>query len=155
MLSQGTNKKSNKMLSNVVLAEKLFVEYGGFIRSVLNFNTRNELLSDDLFQDLFLFFVSKPIGEEVQNVKGFLYRVVSDKIKDALRRRERYQSRINRYSEYHSRTVESCPENVLIEEEEVKKMFELINKRLPSNEALAVTLRYRSNHDTKEIADKM
>jgi len=121
----------------------------------LNFNVRNKALSDDLFQDLFLFFISKPIGEEVQNVKGFLYRVVSDKIKDALRRKNRYQLRINRYADYHLPNVESRPEDVLIEEEEIRKMFELIKKNLPSNEAFALKLRYKNNHDTKEIADKM
>ena len=91
MSLQNTDKKS-EALNNVIKAEKLFVEYGGFIRSTLSFNVKNETLSDDIFQDLFLFFVSKPIGEEVKNVKGFLYRVISDRIKDTIRRKIRYQS---------------------------------------------------------------
>ena len=154
MSQQNTDNKS-ETLNNVIKAEKLFVEYGGFIRSTLSFNVKNESLSNDLFQDLFLFFVSKPIGEEVKNVKGFLYRVISDRIKDTIRRRTRYQSRIKRYAKSYSHNVETRPENILIEEEEVKKMFDLIKKQLPTHEAMAVTLRYKNNHSISVIADEM
>ena len=141
--------------SNVDRATEIFNEHGDFIRSVINFNVKNHALSEDLFQDLFLFFISKPIPVDVQNVRGFLYRVISDKIKDALRRMNRYQARIHRYAENRRQITESRPENTVNEVEEVKKMFELIEKRLPSNEALAVTLRYKNNCDIREAAEKM
>jgi RNA polymerase sigma factor (sigma-70 family) len=154
MSPQNTAKKS-EVFNNVSKAEKLFVDYGGFIRSTLSFNVKNEALSDDLFQDLFLFFVSKPIGKDIKNVKGFLYRVISDRIKDNIRRRNRYRSRINRYAEYYSYNIQTLPENVLIEQEEIKKMFEMIKKRLPTNEALAMTLKYKNNRSISLIADEM
>lgn len=148
------NKKGNA-LSNVGLAEKLFIEHGDFIRSVISFNVKNQALSEDIFQDLFLFFVSSPIPHDVQSVKGFLYRVVSDRVKDALRKISRYQGRIHRYAERRRRIIEDSPENVVVEVEEMGKMFELIERRLPRKEALAVTLRYRHNCDTREVAKKM
>ena len=42
-----------------------------------------------------------------------------------------------------------------METEETSKMFELIERRLPPNEALAVRLRYRSNCSTGEAAKQM
>jgi len=148
------NERSNTQ-SNADLAEEIFEEHGDFIRLIIRFHVKNETEAEDLFQDFFLFLVSKPIPEEVQNVKGFLYRVVSDKVKDALRRTSCYQARIRRYAERRRHITENCPEDAVIDVEETKKMFELIRRRLPPKEAWAVTLRYRNNSDVGEIAEKM
>jgi RNA polymerase sigma factor (sigma-70 family) len=154
MPAASINQKSD-VLSNVERAAEVFDKYGDFIRSVICFHVKNEVEAEDLFQDLFLLLVAKPIPQEVQNVKSFLYKVISDMIKDAFRRIDRYQARISRYAERNVRTIEKRPENVLMEVEETKKMFELIERRLPSYEALAVTLRYRDNCSTEEAAERM
>ncbi len=148
-------KEKGDAQSNADLAEKIFEEHGDFIRTIIHFHMKNETEAEDLFQDFFLFLVSKPIPEEVQNVRGFLYRVVLDKAKDTSRRIKRYQGRIRRYAERRKRIVENCPENIVIEVEETKKMFELIRRRLPPKEARAVTLRYRHSCDIAEVAKKM
>jgi RNA polymerase sigma factor (sigma-70 family) len=148
------NKKC-EVLSKVDCTQKVFEEHGDFIRLVIRFNVRNEALCEDLFQDLLLFLISKPIPEDVQNVRGFLYRMISDRIKDTFRRIAHYHERIHRYAEHHAHIIEHQPENRLIEAEETKKMFDLIGKKLPSKEALAVTLRYKKSYDTTKIAEKM
>ena len=154
MPPSGINKKGDAS-SNVDRARQIFEEHGDFIHSIIRFSVRNEALSEDLFQDLFLSLISKPMPEEVQNIRGFLYRVVSDSIKDAFRRIDRYQARIRRYAGYPERVTEYRPKNSLIEAEETKRMFELIEKNLPPKEALAVTLRYKNNCDTAKVAKKM
>ena len=148
-------KKKGDTSNNIGRAMKVFEEHGDFIRTVIRFHVKDKAEAEDLFQDLFLFLVSKPIPGEVQNVRGFLYRVVSDKAKDASRRIERYQRRIRRYPERRKRIIENSPENIVIEVEETKKMFELIRRRLPPKEAQAVTLRYRNGYDIGEVAEKM
>lgn len=147
--------KKGHIPSNVERAMKIFAEHGDFIRSVIDFNVRNKALSEDLFQDLFLFFVSKPIPEEVQCVRGFLYKVITDGIKDTLRRIDRYQTRVHRYAEHQKFIIENCPENSIIEAEEIGRMFELIERRLPLSEARALTLRYKNSCDTAEVAKIM
>lgn len=154
MPTASINKKSDAP-SNVERVAEVFDKYGDFIRSVIRFHVKNEVEAEDLFQDLFLLLVAKPIPPEVQNVKSFLYKVIYDTIKDAFRRIDRYQVRIRRYAERNVRTIENRPENVLMEVEETKKMFELMERRLPSYEALAVTLRYRDNCDIEEAAEQM
>ena len=141
--------------SNVDRAMRVFEENGDFIRKIIRFNIKNKAEVDDLFQDFFLFLLSKPMPEKVQNVRGLLYRMVTDKTKDAFRRIIRYQARLNRYAECHRCIIENCPENIVIEVEETKKMFELIRRRLPPNEARAVRLRYWDSYDTGEVAEKM
>ena len=154
MASVSINKESDTQ-SNVGLAEKIFEEHGDFIHSIIRFNVNNKVEAEDVFQDFFLSLISKPIPEEVQNLRGFLYRVVSDNVKDALRRTNRYQARIRRYAERHGHIIENCPEDTVIDVEETEKMFELIQRSLPPNEARAITLRYGNNDDIVEVAEKM
>jgi len=141
--------------TNVDRAAEVFEINGDFIRAVIHFHVKNEAEAEDLFQDLFLFLISKPIPEGVQNVKGFLYKVISGMAKEAFRKIERYQARIRKYAKRNVRVIENRPERVLMDVEETKKMFELIERRLPPPEALAVTLRYRDNCNTGEVAAKM
>ena len=154
MYRMSTSKKG-EVASNINCVQEILNEHGSFIRSIVRFNVSNEALSEDLFQDLLLFLILKPIPEEVQNVRGFLYRLVSDMTKDTYRRINREQQRIHKYSKSRKRIIEYRPENSLIEEEETKKMFELIEKHLPPSEALAVTLRYKNSYNAAEVADKM
>lgn len=150
-----TFNKDGVSLSNVDRAEKIFAEHGAFIRSVIKFNVKNQADAEDLFQDAFLFLISKPISNDVQNTRAFLYRIISDNIKDAFRRIHRYQARIYRYATHQRSIVENKPEDTVIAIEETEKMFELIRKRLPPKEALAVTLRYKDNCDTTKVAEKI
>ncbi len=141
--------------SNVERATGIFDKYGDFIRSVIRYNIRNEPEAEDVFQDLFLSLVAKPIPVEVQNVKGFLYKLLCDTVKDAYRRINRYQSRIHRYAKRNLRVAENRPETELLSVEETEKMFDLIERQLPTQEALAVILRYRDDYNTGEVAEMM
>jgi RNA polymerase sigma factor (sigma-70 family) len=141
--------------SNVERAAEVFDEHGDFIRSVIHFHVRNKTEAEDLFQDLFLSIVARPIPEEVRNVKGFLYKLITDTIKDAYRRIIRYQTRIHRYAEYHLRIIESHPAAGPINVEEYKKMLDLIEEHLPTKEALAIKLRYKDNCKMEDVAEKM
>lgn len=154
MAAKNINKKSDGP-SNVDRAGEVFDEYGNFIRLAIRFRVKNEAEAEDLFQDLFVCLVAKPIPEEVRNVKGFLYKLISDTAKDAFRRIDRYQARIHRYAERNLRIVEDRPETCLMGVEETKKMFDLIERRLPAREAWAVMLRYGYNCNTSEVAEEM
>lgn len=157
-MEQEVLAKTNKNIDTPDKAErveKIFAEYGSFIRSILRFKIRNEAVCEDLFQDFFLSLMVSPIPQDIQNMKGFLYRAVSNRIIDAVRSTGRYQIRINRYAEHRTNTLSNCPEKILIDLEETEKMFELIRENLPSNEALAVKLRYLDNYDTTEVAQKL
>ncbi|MHC4474004.1 MAG: RNA polymerase sigma factor [Planctomycetota bacterium] len=141
--------------NNVDHATTVFTEHGEFIRSIIRYYVKNEAEAEDLFQDLFLFLISKPIPGNVENVQGFLYKIIYDMIKDVFRRIERYQARMYKYARDRGNMVEPRPENTLAQVEEAKRMFNLIEKRLPPKEAQAVTLRYRDRRNVAEVADRM
>lgn len=154
-MSKAAVSEKSQVPKNVGLAAETFSEYGDFIRSVIRYYVNNEAEAEDLFQEVFLFVVSKPIPSNVRNIKGFLYKLVYDIIRDAFRRIDRYQARLRRYSEHRAHAVKDRPEDVLMEMEELTRMFDLIERRLAPKEALAVTLRYRDSCDIREVAHRI
>ena len=148
-------KKTQNPPANLAHAEDVFAEHGDFVRRIIRFHVRNHVEREDLFQDFFLELISRPIPEDVQNVRGYIYHVLCANIKDVFRRIERYQKKLHRYAEHNRRTTEDCPENAIIEAEEVEKMFELIYRHLPKNEAKAMEQRYKHNCNISETAAKM
>lgn len=154
MPTAGTNKKSDTP-TNVDIAGEVFAKYGSFIRSAIRFHVSDETEAEDLFQDLFLLLISKPIPREVRNMQGFLYKVISDMIRDAFRRIDRYQARMHTYARHNGRIIDKRPERTVMEMEEAKRMFELIERRLPRNHALALRLKYKENNHVTQIANKL
>ena len=147
--------KTGRESSSIDLAKRVFTKHGHFIRSTIRFHVRDEPIAEDIFQDFFLSLISKPIPQNIRNERAFLYRVISAKTKDAFRKIDRYQQNMNRYAQCYKLPADTCPENAVIEADEVEKMFELIRNRLPSREAAAIKLRYKNNLDTSKVADKM
>ena len=146
-----TSRKS----SNIDFAKRVFTKHGHFIRSTIRFHVRDEPMAEDIFQDFFLSLISKPMPQDIRNERAFLYRVISAKAKDAFRKIDRYQQNMNRYAQCYRFPADECPENAVIEADEVEKMFELIHSRLSSSEALAITLRYKNNFETSKVAGTM
>lgn len=148
--------KTSSHANRANTAANVFAEYEDFIRMVIRYQVKNETQADDLFQDFFLSLVSKPIPIGVRNVKSYLYKAITNDIIDAARRVEKYQKHMHKYAKCFNYPIDKrTPENVFIEEEETNKMFEFIEMRLRHSEAQAITLRYRHNYDTKEVAEKM
>ena len=147
---------TNENAQNVKTAAGIFKEYGDFIYAIIHYKVKDKTMADDLFQDFFLSIVSNPPPSSNQNIKGYLYRAIINDIVDNARRINRYQSQLQRYSE---RLVYSAagkrPENVLIESEEIDKVFSVIESQLQDSEASAVTLRYMKDYKIKDVAVAM
>jgi len=140
----------------VNVAANVFAKYGDFIRAVIRCRVANAADADDLFQDFFLSLVYRPIPPHVKNIKGYLYRAITNDILDAARRVKRYQGRIRIYAKSTNNFINKrTPENAIVEAEEIDRMFGLIEKRLRKSESLAVTLRYKEQHSIGEVAEKM
>lgn len=149
-------RNTDKYGKGAELVSEIFVEYGSFIRAVIGSQVKNEAQVDDIFQDFFLSLIYKPVPKGVKNIKSYLYRAIINDIVDAARRAEKYQARIEKYSEKLNYSINNADhENALIEKEQLDKMFALIKGRLPSSQSLAITLRYKEHHNIKEVAEKM
>ena len=137
-------------------AAKIFTEYGDFIHTVIRYQVKNETQADDLFQDFFLSLVTSPLPTGVRNIRGYLYRAITNDIIDATRRVERYRNHMHKYSKHLDRPINKrTPEDAFICVEETSKMFELIKGRLRNNEFQAITLRHKDHYNIKDVAKKM
>ena len=142
--------------NNVGTAAEVVAEYSDFIYMVICSQVNNKARADDIFQDFFLSLVSKPIPGNVKNIKSYLYRAISNDIVDTQRHVERYREQIKKYRERCNFSINNHrPENALIIEEQMNKMFNLLKGRLTSSQSQAIALRYGTNHTIKEVAKKM
>lgn len=127
----------------VKVAGAIFDEYGDQIHAIIRFEVSNKTEADDIFQDFFLSLVHKPIPEGIQNIEGYIYRAIINDIIDMRRRTKSYRARLHRYAKYHSYCAKhEDAHNIMIQAEEVQKMFQLIEEKLPRREAEAVIERY-------------
>ena len=83
--------------NNVGPATEVFTEHRDFIHMVIYSQVKNKSRADDIFQDFFLSLVSKPIPQNVKNIKSYLYRAISNDIVDTQRQVERYREQIKKY----------------------------------------------------------
>ena len=146
----------SKSRNNVGPAAEVFAEHGDFIHSVIYSQVKNKAQVDDIFQDFFLFLVYKPIPQNVKNIKGYLYRAITNDIIDATRRVERYSHHMHKYAEHFNHSINKrTPENAFINVEETNKMFEVLKGRLTSSQFQAIALRYKNHYSIKKVAEKM
>ncbi len=155
-MSLADGKKVVDVMSNMARATEMFSLHGDFIRAVIRYRVGDEALVDDLYQDFFLSLVANPIPPGVRNVKNYLYRAIFNDSFDAIRRVEKYRSKIRRYAKCIENPInKSHPEDALIEKEETEKMFKMIECLLPPSELRAVTLKCINDSSIGEIAEQM
>ena len=150
------NSDSGSLEYRVAAAAKIFDDHGGFIRIVIRSHVQDKDLADDLFQDFFISLISKPLPRGLRNIKGYLYRAITNDIVDATRRMMKYRAHMRKYAELPGRPDrQKTPRKTLQDTEQAGMVLELIEKRLPCTEAEAVSLRYLDSHEVKEIAKTM
>ena len=151
-----TSSKARKCQNNVGLAAEVINEHTDFIYMVICSQVKNKSHVDDIYQDFFLSLVSKPIPDNVKNIKSYLYKAICNDIVDTQRQVERYKTQIKKYRERGNFSINNSePENAIIKDEQLNKMFNLIKGQLTSSQSQAIALRYGTNHTIQEIADEM
>jgi len=165
MVRKGRCRQESKILmvsnnddcrKNVGVAARIVSEYTDFIYMVICSQVQNKSRVDDIFQNFFISLVFKPIPEDVKDIKSYLYKAICNDIVDTQRQSERYREQIKKYRENCDFSINnSQPENALIKEEQLKKMFDFIKGRLTTSQSQAIALRYGTNYTIKEVAKEM
>ena len=140
---------------NIEKVNTTFSEYGGFILQVIRSQVNNEELAEDLFQDFFLSLICRPIPDNIENMKSYLYRAVTNDIIDFRRKNKNNQECLSFSENYPDNVIDEAPYKQLVIVEEVQKMLQLIKKKLPHSQAFAITSRYKNDDSIGEIARKM
>ncbi|UCF16576.1 MAG: sigma-70 family RNA polymerase sigma factor [Phycisphaerales bacterium] len=140
----------------VATVARLFYDHGDFIRNTIRTYVQSEDQVDDLVQALFISLVRSSVPEGIQNVERYLYKTIINDIADVERRERKYRYAMRIYAELSANpTEQKTPPELLIQVEQIRKVSQLIEHRLPPSEAKAVTLRYRKQNSVKEAAENM
>jgi RNA polymerase sigma factor (sigma-70 family) len=140
--------------NRVQLARKLFIEQGEYIHSIVRYVSSNDEYTDDLVHDLFLFFVARPVPDDILNIRGYLYKVIFDKVRDYQRARGRYQKKIRHYQETKSKRLTDLYQDGQ-QHENAQKILALIEKHLSKTEVKAIILRYQNQYEIEDVAKEM
>ena len=137
-------------------AAELFCAHEAFIRQAISFHVQNEEHADDLFQDFFLSLIQNPLPRDIQDIESYLYRAITRDIADAVRRTKQYRNHLREHAQcVDLRASQKTPVEAVVETEQLSRVFELIDKRLPRTHAQALAFHYRDGCDAKEIARVM
>ncbi len=153
VLANATPCANNTCTANVA---DIFEEHASYIRTVIRFHVKDDNLVDDIFQDFFLSLIAKPVPSGIKNVKGYLYRSITNDIVDTSRRAKRYRARIHRYAKHlELETAKNRPEIHISKTEEIEKIFRTIKRHVSHSEAQAIELRHVNGYNIMETARKM
>ena len=120
-------------------AKEVFDKYGDEIRAVIEFNFEDKHITEDIFQDFFISVVENPIPPGIENVRSYIYRAIVNDAIDRIRRARIQREGVKKYAQYlRDNAVQKEPQNVVIMAEEVERMFQLIETRLPPRHARAL-----------------
>ncbi len=149
-------ESKSQVLKKVELAAKIFREHGDLIRNIIHSNLPKDADADDIFQDFFLSLVSKPVPYTVQNIKAYLYRAIKNDLADATRRTKSYRNTVQKYAECQKdRTTTKRPNHVVAQFQEVQKLFQIIERKLPPREFQAINERFAHDHSIDVAARRM
>ena len=152
--SSGENRKN--IPKRVRSAAEIFEKYGDEIRAIIHFNVKDKSNADDIFQNFFVSIVRKPIPPEIEDIKAYLYRAVTNDVIDISRQKKCHQEHIKKYAEcYKHLIITDDPQNIAIKMEDTKRMFQLIESHLPKREAEVVLQRYGQGLSTTDTAKRM
>ena len=141
---------------NVKRAAEIYTEYGNYIYSIIRGNVNSDWEAEDVYQDFFLSLVHRPVPDNIDNIKSYLYRAVMNDIFDAIRRTQSYKTRIYRHSQFKQFKAENrSPLKTMIAREKMGEIYNLIKEYLPEHEGQAVIQRYYYDKNTQEAAEEL
>jgi len=140
----------------IEMANAIFAEYGGFIRTVIRFQVGNKLDVEDLYQEFYLALVRKPIPADVQKVEGYLYRTIVHHVVNAIRSQEAHAQKIKKYAKETRISINNGElKSAFTGDEQKYTAVARLARYLPEREGQAFTLRYRDDCSILDIATRM
>ena len=142
-----------KTVQNVQQASEVFEEYADTIRTTIAVHVNDKSTIDDIFNDFFLSLVQKPIPRGVKNVRAYVSRAVKNDVIDLALQTKSYHLRNRKYSQMHTGRFKSpTSSDLAIHAEDIRQLFDIVEKQLVHHEAEAIIQKYRHGRDTGEAA---
>ena len=136
--------------------DTIYAEHDGFIRSVIQYAAKHHDDKDDIYQEVFVALSQKDDFAGIGNIKGYLYRLIVNKVNELIRKKISADLRLKKYVQWKAAAEEQAEmEPSLMIGDEVAKTIESIKSYLSEKESQAILLRFRDECDNEEAAQKM
>jgi RNA polymerase sigma factor (sigma-70 family) len=148
--------KRTEVRTKVGLAAEVFGKYGDEILAVIRFNVDDQSKANDIFQDFFVSLVRKPVPSHIEDVRGYLYKAVTNDVIDDTRQTRNRRSNDRKYA--YARKCDALqedPQDIMIHAEETERMLRLIENHLPKREATVLYNRCGDGLSTADTAKKL
>ena len=124
---------------------------------MIHFHVNDPSTAEDIYQNLFLSLVKRPIPFNDKAPLGYLWRAIANDVRDAARRRQSYGKMLTNYRscKKHCAKHQADPFASLTNTETQTKLIELIEQELSPQEAKAVIERYVDGQSISDTAEKI
>jgi RNA polymerase sigma factor (sigma-70 family) len=155
-IPKASKKNGTQVRQRVGLAAEVFGKYGDEILAVIRFNVNDQSKANDIFQDFFVSLVRKPVPSHIEDIRGYLYKAITNDVIDFSRRTKNRQNNALKYAYIHKHDIsQENPQDVVIHAEETERMFRLIENHLPKREATVLLKRCSEGFSTADTAKKL
>jgi len=155
-IPSANGRNGTEVHRRVGLAAEVFGKYGDEILAVIRFSVDDQSKANDIFQDFFVSLVRKPIPSHIEDVRGYLYKAVTNDVIDVSRRTRNRQSNAQKYAYIHKHDIsQRNPQDIVIHAEETERMLQLIENHLPKREATVLLRRCSDGFSTADTAEKL
>jgi len=124
---------------------------------MIHFHVNDPSTADDIYQNLFLSLVKRPIPYNDKAPLGYLWRAIANDVRDAARRKKSYGRMMANYRSHQndSDRQDADPLTLLTGTETLAKLVEIIEQELSPQEAKAVIAHYVSGQSISDTAEKI
>ena len=138
----------------VRLATEVFRKYGTEIRAMIQFTVRDQAEADDLFQNLFLSLVARPLPLDIRSIKRYLYKAILHDAITQTRREQCHRRHIKVYASHQNRPWPEDPQDVLMRAEQMRTILQMAQTLRPT-EAKAILCEYGLDCDRQHASRDM
>ena len=138
----------------VRLAAEVFRKYGTEIRAMIRFTVRDPAEADDVFQNLFLSLVARPLPPDIRSIKRYLYKAILHDAITQARREQCHRRHIKVYASHQSRPWAEDPQDILMRTERMQAILQMAQTLRPS-EAKAIHCEYGLDCDRQHASQDM
>lgn len=130
---------------------EVFSRYSDFIYTIFRSKVESDDLAEDLFQDFFLKLANKPLPENVENIKSYLYKSITNSVYDSIRKLKANKINLQKYRENLSFSINDVPSSTVIYSKS-EILFEKGIKLLTNSEKKIFELLYKEGFNIDEIS---
>ncbi|MCF7974153.1 MAG: sigma-70 family RNA polymerase sigma factor [Phycisphaerae bacterium] len=151
---------SDDLQERVDCTYNLFAEHGPTLHAMILLHVNDKSLADDIYQDLFVYLVRKPLPKDLETPLTYLWRVVANDVKDAMRKDMCYRNMLKNYwSHFQIGSDNHCKEKVLqfLLAKEKHHILEriILDSDLHLCETKALLEKLNHNSNIREIAERL